>query len=219
MTPLKSTSSTASRSTRLVRLAAVAMLLGGAAVGALAQYKIVGPDGKVTYTDKPPTPQDIRPGTGTPAQSGTGGLPFETRQAMTKYPVTLFTTKNCPGCDQARQSLRQRGVPFSEYSVATNDDYTALQARFGGSTSMPVVLIGSQSMKGYSSSDLQSYLDAAGYPAQAHLIGYNWAPASPLAPRNANAPAAAANDPDQPAPAVSAPTPLPPPPSKNGIQF
>ncbi len=215
MTPLKSTSSAASRSTRLVRLAAVAMLLGGAAVGALAQYKIVGPDGKVTYTDKPPTPQDIRPGTGTPAQSGTGGLPFETRQAMTKYPVTLFTTKSCPGCDQARQSLRQRGVPFSEYSVATNDDYVALQARFGG-TSLPVVLIGSQSTKGYSSSDLQSYLDAAGYPAQAHLVGYNWAPASPLAPRNANAPVAA---PDQPAPAASAPTPLPPPPSKNGIQF
>jgi glutaredoxin len=217
MTPLKSTSSAASRSTRLVRLAAVAMLLGGATVGALAQYKIVGPDGKVTYTDKPPTPQDIRPGTGTPAQSGTGGLPFETRQAMTKYPVTLFTMKNCPGCDQARQSLRQRGVPFSEYSVATNDDYVALQARFGG-TSLPVVLIGNQSTKGYSSSDLQSYLDAAGYPAQAHLVGYNWAPASPLAPRSATAPVAA---PDQPAPAASAPTPtpLPPPPSKNGIQF
>jgi len=216
MTPLKSTSSAASRPTRLVRLAAVAMLLGGAAVGALAQYKIVGPDGKVTYTDKPPTPQDIRPGTGTSAQSGTGGLPFETRQAMTKYPVTLFTTKNCPGCDQARQSLRQRGVPFSEYSVVTNDDYAALQARVGA-TSMPVVLIGSQSMKGYSSNDLQSYLDAAGYPAQAHLVGYNWAPASPLAPRNANAPVAAATDPNQPAPAASAPTPLPP--SKNGIQF
>jgi glutaredoxin len=218
MTPLKSTSSAASRSTRLVRLAAVAMLLGGAAVGALAQYKIVGPDGKVTYTDKPPTPQDIRPGTGTPAQSGTGGLPFETRQAMTKYPVTLFTTKNCPGCDQARQSLRQRGVPFSEYSVATNDDYAALQARFGG-TSLPVVLIGSQSMKGYSSNDLQSYLDAAGYPAQAHLVGYNWAPASPLAPRSANAPVAAATDANRPAPAASAPTPLLPPPSKSGIQF
>jgi glutaredoxin len=218
MTSLKSTSSAASRSTRLVRLAAVAMLLGGAAVGALAQYKIVGPDGKVTYTDKPPTPQDTRPGTGTPARSGTSGLPFETRQAMTKYPVTLFTTKNCPGCDQARQSLRQRGVPFSEYSVTTNDDYAALQARFGG-TSLPVVLIGSQPMKGYSSNDLQSYLDAAGYPAQAHLVGYNWAPASPLAPRNANAPVTAATDPDQPAPAASAPTSLLPPPSKSGIQF
>jgi glutaredoxin len=218
MTPLKSTSSAASRSTRRARLAAVAMLLGGAAVGALAQYKIVGPDGQVTYTDKPPTPQDIRPSKGAPAQPGSSGLPFETRQAMTKYPVSLFTAKNCPGCDQARQSLRQRGVPFNEYSVATNDDYAALQARFGG-TSVPVVLIGSQSMKGYSSNDLQSYLDAAGYPAQAHLVGYSWAPAAPLAPRNANAPAAAANDPDQPAQAASAPTPLPPPPSTNGIQF
>ena len=46
---------------RPTRLAAVAMLLCGVTVGALAQYKIVGPDGKITYTDKPPTAQDIKP--------------------------------------------------------------------------------------------------------------------------------------------------------------
>ena len=86
-----------SPSTRLARLAAVALLLGGVTVGALAQYKIVGPDGKVTYTDKPPTPQDIRPSKGSAAPAANGGLPFETRQAMTKYPVTLYSTKYAVG--------------------------------------------------------------------------------------------------------------------------
>src|ERR1700743_2443954 len=109
MNNLNTVSAAASRSTRRLRLAAVAMLLGSAAVGALAQYKIVGPDGKVTYTDKPPTPADIRVNNGTPAPGNTagGGLPYETRQAMAKFPVTLYATKGCAPCDQARDALRK----------------------------------------------------------------------------------------------------------------
>ncbi len=201
------------RPTRLARLAAVAVLLGGAAVGALAQYKIVGPDGKVTYTDKPPTPQDIRPATGSPAPASNGGLPYETRTAMGKYPVTIYTTKDCSACDHARQALRQRGVPFTEYSVVTSDDFAAFRQRYSD-TSMPTIVIGNQTMRGYSSGDVAGYLDAAGYPAQAHLIGYSWPPAVPLAPKSALAPA------PEPGPAAaSSPASLLPPPSKNSIQF
>jgi len=139
-------------------------------------------------------------------------MPYETRQAMVKYPVTLYASKNCAPCDQARDALRARGVPFNEYSVVMNADIAALQARFG-STSLPVITIGSQSMKGYSSNDLQGYLDAAGYPAQARLTGYRWPQAVALAPPAAAAatnPAAAASTP---------PTTVLPPPSKSGIQF
>ena len=220
MKNLKPISSATARPTRLARLAAVALLLGGVTVGALAQYKIVGPDGKVTYTDKPPTPQDIRPAKGTAAAAGSTGMPFETRQAMTKYPVTLYSTKNCSGCDHARQALRARGVPFNEYSVTTESDFNAFQSRFGGST-FPVMAIGSQTVKGYSSSDLSGYLDAAGYPAQGHLAGYSWPAAVPLAPRSATTATASSEsaDADEPAPAASAPAPLLPPPSKTGIQF
>ncbi len=215
MNNLNTPSSTADRTARLSRLAVVALLLGGTTVAALAQYRIVGPDGKVTYTDKPPTAQDIKLPSGNGASTGgTPGVPYETRQAMAKYPVTLYAARNCPPCDQARQALRQRGVPFNEYSVNSNADITALQSRFGGTT-MPVVSVGGQSMKGYSPNDLTGYLDAAGYPAQARLVGYNWPPAAPLAPPSAPV-AAQAGD----ATAATAPaTPQAPPPSKNGIQF
>ena len=212
MNNLNSRSSAAARPTRLARLAAVALLLGGVTVGALAQYKIVGPDGKVTYTDKPPTAQDIRPDKGGAAPAA-GGMPYETRQAMAKYPVTLYSTKSCPSCDQARQALRGRGVPFNEYSIATDADFALFQSRTGGST-FPVVVIGNQTLKSYSSNDLSGYLDAAGYPAQARLTGYAWPAAMPLAPRTASADAAPAA-----APTPSAPAPQLPPPPKNGIQF
>jgi glutaredoxin len=211
MNPLNTLSRTVSRPNRLARLAAVAMLLGGAAVGALAQYKIVGPDGKVTYTDKPPAAADIKLPSGSgSSDAGNNGMPYETRQAMAKYPVTIFTTKDCSGCDMARQALRQRGVPFTEFTVNTSTDFDALQSRFGN-TSTPVVQIGTQAMKGYSSADLSSYLDAAGYPAQARLTGYSWPPARSLAPP----PATVSVQPTQTPPATS---PLPQP-SKSGIQF
>jgi len=211
MNTLKIHSRAAAGRSRLVRLVTVAALLGSAATGALAQYKIVGPDGQVTYTDKPPTAAQMKaPGNATQsATTSTGGLPYETRQAMAKYPVTLFAAKSCQPCDNARQALRQRGVPFSEYSVNTDADIAALQSRFGSPTA-PVILIGSQPVIGYSAQNVTGYLDAAGYPAQARLIGYSWPPAQPL---TSPAPAAAAI----PEPAPSAP--LLPPPSKSGIQF
>jgi glutaredoxin len=212
------TPSTAAGTPRFTRLAALALLLAGVAAGAMAQtYKVIGPDGKVTYTDTPPTASAIK----APSQTTSGGdstdngIPYATRQAMAKYPVTLYSAKDCQGCDMARQMLRQRGVPFTEYSVTTNADIAALQARFG-STAAPVVQIGGQSMKGYASSDLTNYLDAAGYPAQARLTGYSWPPATPLAPRGAAVPATAAADPGQ---AASSPASQLPPPSKSGIQF
>lgn len=215
---------TPARPTRLLRVAAVAMLLAGAAAGALAQYKIVGPDGKVTYTDKPPAAADIRLNNGAPAAANggaTGGMPYETRQAVAKYPVTLYAAHDCGPCDQAREALRKRGVPFSEYSVNTDADVAALRSRLG-STTLPVVAIGGQTMKGYSATDLQGYLDAAGYPAQARLNGYHWPLAVALAPVNATPPAdaAAANRAAATAAAAaSSSAPLLPPASKSGIQF
>lgn len=206
----------AARSTGLLRAATVALLLGGAAAGALAQYKIVSPDGKVTYTDKPPAAADIRLNNGPAGTANSGaatGMPYETRQAMGRYPVSLYGAKGCGPCDEARDALRKRGVPFTEYSITTNADIAALQSRFGSGT-LPVITIGSQTMKGYSRNDLQGYLDAAGYPAQARLGGYRWPQAVALAP-----PAAAPVTANAPAAAPSAPASLLPPPSESGIQF
>jgi len=209
-------SSAAARPSRLARLAMAALLLGGVAAGATAQtYKIVGPDGKVTYTDKPPTASVIKAPDGSSGGNGAaaaGDFPYETRQAMAKYPVTLYAAKNCGPCDNARQALRQRGVPFNEYSIGTDADMNALQARFGEPTA-PVITIGGQTLKGYSASNVAGYLDAAGYPAQAKLTGYSWPAATPLAPLRAAAAAPA------PAPIASTPSPAPKPQNSGGIQF
>jgi glutaredoxin len=212
------TSPAMSRSTRLLGVAA---LLAGAAFGALAQYKIVGPDGQVTYTDKPPTASDVRIGNNSvPKDPGSGGIPYETRQAMARYPVTLYAAKGCNACDNVRTWLRGHAVPFNEVSLSTDNDYLALQARFG-ETLVPVTTIGGQTLKNYNSADLQSYIEAAGYPKQARLVGYNWPAPVPMTTPPRVAPATAAADPNATTadPAAQPAKPVPPPPSKNGIQF
>jgi glutaredoxin len=158
-----------------------------AATPAWALYKVVGPDGKVTYTDRPPSDKPAQALRTNGSVSATANLPFELRQIAIKYPVTLYTAKDCGPCDIGRQSLRQRGIPFTEKSVETNTDIQALQ-RLEGTQQLPVLRVGSQQVKGYSESEWQSYLDAAGYPKQSALSGYQWADATPLAPPAASAP-------------------------------
>jgi len=202
-----------------VRLATVAALLAGAAVGALAQYKVVGPDGKVTYTDKPPTASDVRIGNNSvPNGGGSGGIPYETRTAMSKYPVTLYAAKGCGACDSVRTWLRGHAVPFNEVAVSTDQDYLALQARFG-ETLVPVTTIGTQKLKNYNSAELQSYIEAAGYPKQARLVGYTWPAPVPMTTPRAAAPATTDPQAATTDPAAAPATPQLPPPSKNGIQF
>ena len=219
MNNLNTTSSAAARPSRLARLASVALLLGSVAAGALAQtYKVVGPDDKITYTDKPPAAAQIKAPTNNAADApAANGVPYETRQAMSKYPVTLYSTKNCSACDNARQALKRRGIPFSEYTVSDDIDFTAYRSRFNA-TSFPVISVGSKNVVGFSASDLAGYLDAAGYPAQTRLSGYSWPAATPLVPASARQ-SANAQDADQPAAPASAPAPLLPPPGKSGIQF
>ncbi|MET0349342.1 MAG: DUF4124 domain-containing protein, partial [Rhizobacter sp.] len=99
---------------RATRLAATAALFASAAaltMPAHALYKVVGPDGKVTYTDRPPVSKEnkvesVNTSTGAPS---TAGLPYELRQTVQRFPVTLYTMASCGACDAARQQLRARG--------------------------------------------------------------------------------------------------------------
>ncbi len=145
-----------------------------------AMYKVVGPDGKVTYTDRPPTDRASQAIKANGAVSDTGSLPFELRQVTLKFPVVLYATKDCSVCDQGRTLLKQRGIPFQEKSVDSNDDIQAFK-RQEGTDQLPVLRVGSQQLKGFASQSWQSYLDAAGYPKESVLPRtYQWPVPTPL---------------------------------------
>ncbi|MES2191679.1 MAG: glutaredoxin family protein [Pseudomonadota bacterium] len=195
---------------RLVATGAVAatgLLL--TAAHAQQVYRIVGPDGKVTFSDKPPpAASNAKVTAGTSASGGGSGgsaLPFELRQVASRYPVTLYTSSTCGPCGSARNMLNARGIPFTEKTVNTPADAQALQ-RISGDNALPFATIGGQQLKGYSDAEWTQFLNAAGYPATSALpSGYRQAAATPLVvaatpPAATPAAGAGSQDAERPAP-------------------
>jgi glutaredoxin len=207
------TSPTFGQAARLLALSALAMCLPAHAV-----YKVVGPDGKVTYSDRVPGPSDgrITPlGASSSTVSEPLALPFELRQVVTRYPVTLYAFADCTPCDSARALLRQRGVPYAEKLVLTEQDAAALQ-RLTGSREGPTLMIGEKPLPGFSAETWNAYLDSAGYPRESRLpAGFEYPAATPLTQRSEPARAA----PPAPRAPAAPPATEPPPPAPSGIRF
>ena len=206
---------------KLISRMVLIVLLGGASSAALALYKVVGPDGKVTYTDRPPGDAagaiTTIGGSGAPTSSGQS-LPYELRQALTRYPVTLHTSADCELCNRARQFLRQRGIPLNERIIESNSDLEMLEQISGG-RELPVLTVGGQVLRGFSTTQWASYLDAAGYPAQSKLpANFSWSPATTLTPRRATDPTAAVPS-TEPTPATPLGGATAEPSSSSGIRF
>lgn len=177
-------------------------LLASSLLQAQTVYRVVGPDGKVTFSDKPPASTANVTATGPGGRAvGVGGppLPFELRQVVSRYPVTLYTASNCAPCGAGRSLLASRGVPFTEKTVTTAEDSEAL-IRISGENSLPFLTIGTQQIKGYSDAEWTQFLNAAGYPTSSVLpASFRNPPATPLValqkpaepkPDNAAAPSA-----------------------------
>lgn len=205
----------------LAAAVAVSALLSPA-VSAQGVYRVVGPDGKVTYSDQPPPASaNARPVGAAPGAAGnnSSALPAELRQAAGRYPVTLYAGADCVPCDSGRSFLTARGIPFIEKTVNSADDITAFK-RLSGAASLPMLAVGGQHLKGYSQSEWTQYLDAAGYPKTSALpASYRRSAATPLVEaKAATAPATTAQKAQEPkAPAeipVSAPATNP-----GGIKF
>ncbi len=165
------------------RSVACGLLLGMACGLAAAQtiYRIVGPDGKVTFSDKPP--MDASKGRATTAAGKPVAvatdvvLPFELRQVVARYPVTLYAGAACAPCNAGRILLQSRGIPFNEYTVSTPEDAEALQ-RLSGANNLPFLTIGAQKIKGFSEAEWSQFLNAANYPATS-VLPQNYRAAAP----------------------------------------
>ena len=79
-------------------------------------YRWVDANGGVHYSDQQP-PHDAK--SAKRIQSSSGNVvevdkeSFDTRYAKVNQPVVLYITNCGPICDQARDHLRERGVPYT----------------------------------------------------------------------------------------------------------
>lgn len=166
-----------SRSSAHPLLLSVVMIWLAFPGSAFAQYKYVAADGSVTYSDRP-APADaksivgIRPN-GAITTAPNDDLPFATKQAQGKYPITIYTGADCQPCASMKSHLVKRGVPFTEKTLRNSADNTVFKSLGFADSSLPAITVGNQRQSGFEAAALDSLLDLAGYPKGAKLpAGY-----------------------------------------------
>lgn len=207
-------------------LAGLLLVLSAGLTSAQQVYRHVGPDGRVTFSDKPITPssqahaESVTGAASAAPDPGNANWPYELRQTASKYPVVLYTSANCGPCQAARSLLIQRGVPFTEKTISTTQDAQALQ-RLSGDGAVPYATVGGQGLRGFSDIEWTRMLDAAGYAATSQLPR-NYRPPTPTPLVAIQAPLTADEPPQTAAPPVAPKTPaVPARPAQNpaGIRF
>ncbi len=151
------------------------LLMGNAQAGEL--YRSIDSSGKVLYSDRPlygaEDVEQLKLGS-EPAPDES--LSYETRKAQQNFPVTLYVFPTCvTPCQQARDFLNKRGVPFTEKNVEAQEDFDAFRKAAGGGE-VPALAVGKTWLKGFLDEPWNKELDFAGYPKSAP---YRPRPATP----------------------------------------
>lgn len=143
------------------------LLFGGA--HAEGWYRWVDKSGSVHYSDSVPegAVEVRKQGIGVPQPQENVDLPYETRRAQQNFPVTLYVIESCGDpCQQARDLLNKRGIPFSEANLKTQEEFDAFR-KISGSGGVPALIVGKIWLKTFQDSQWHSELDSAGYPKNA----------------------------------------------------
>lgn len=139
---------------------------GGAFAQAAQVYRYTDTDGRIVYSDRPPTGdvknlQTKKLGSNFISTSEPG---YAAALAAERFPVTLFTFACGEVCQNAESLLNKRGVPFAIVNVGDAEGQARLQA-LTNDTQAPVLAVGDKLVaKGYNEARWQSMLDEAGYP-------------------------------------------------------
>jgi glutaredoxin len=150
-----------------VRNITLFVLILSAALTAQAElYKWTDKSGGVHYSDQPPA-SDVK----NVERKKIGGNViegqenFSLKDAARKFPVTLYANDCGEFCNQARELLTKRGIPFTLKNPEASAIDSAALKKLIGSLEVPTLRVGESSpIKGYLESSWTSALDVAGYP-------------------------------------------------------
>jgi glutaredoxin len=162
-------------------LMAVWVATASAPLAAAQLYQWKDAQGRAVYSDQPPPP-NIRNAQQKAFRGSVIeiGESYATKTARERSPITLYASACGAPCDQARQLLAERGVPFSSKDPQASPEAEADLKKLTGRLSVPVLLVGSDKIDGFEAGQWQAALDRAGYPKSAPP-GRKPAPAAPAA--------------------------------------
>ena len=145
-------------------------------------YQWKDAQGRMVYSDQAP-PSSVRDAQQKSFKGSVieGGESYAAKTAREKYPITLYASACGAPCDQARQLLADRGVPFGSKDPQASPEAQAELQKLTGRSSVPVLVVGSDKIDGFETGQWQAALDRAGYPKSAPA-GRKPAPAAAPAP-------------------------------------
>lgn len=149
---------------KLISLLTIAFFCMGLHIShAETLYKSVGPDGKITYSDKPPISGNIQkkltfknlPSTKVPASASaklaqTGNKKATNNSTVNAGKVTLYTASWCGYCRQAKAYLASQKINYREVDIETQNGMVEF-SQAGGSGAVPLLIAGKESIQGFSS--------------------------------------------------------------------
>lgn len=120
-------------------------------------YKTVDENGQVVFTDKPSvSAEQIEVDT---SLIGTVESGHKSKQ------LVMYSTSWCGVCKVARKYMQSKGIRYMEYDIEKMPSRQQEFKRLGGS-GVPLILVGTQKMKGFSATRLEAMLSQAQENAQ-----------------------------------------------------
>ncbi len=131
-------------------------------------FRWVDESGRVHYGDAPP--KEIKNAERKDLSGNNDPdvvLPYETQRAQENFPVTFYVNEGCvETCTRARELLRKRGIPYTEKSIKTREEFDALSAQ-AGKAGFPTLSVGKTYLVGYLETSWNNELTLVGYPKTA----------------------------------------------------
>jgi len=167
---------------RILILAAIMIGTASAPLAAAQLYQWKDAQGRMVYSDQPPPP-NVRNAQQKSFKGSVieGSESYATKVAREKSPITLYASACGAPCDQARQLLSGRGVPYSSKDPQASPEAQADLQKLTGKLNVPVLVVGADKIDGFETGQWQAALDRAGYPKSA-LPGRKPVPQTAAAP-------------------------------------
>jgi glutaredoxin len=159
------------------RLTWLLACVAGPAIAATTLYKSVGPDGRVLYSDQPPTNGAVQktlsftelPSSPLPEAvlRYREGLEKGVQKRLTDVvragagTVRLFTAQWCGYCRQAKAYLAEKRVVYSELDVDSAEGQQAYAA-LGSGSGVPVLAWQGERLQGYSRASYDDFFQRLG---------------------------------------------------------
>ena len=126
-------------------------------VGMAEIYKWTDVNGKVHFSDKPPTnenaetidEQRLASRASSYTQAEIKVLSIDSAAYLNNQKLIMYTTSRCGYCAKARKYFAKQRIPYKEKNIETSEKYHREFKKIGGK-GVPVILSGKNKMNGFS---------------------------------------------------------------------